>query len=114
MIELYNYRSIYYHSRKLWNWYAYSWNRNAYDGKIKNAYIGLFISLFVIVGLYFLSPLGSLNMINIINPLTYRDPTMIITGTSSFPYSIGMIVLLIYNVLFFVLNRKVFNVNYYE
>lgn len=81
---------------------------------IKNAYIGLFISLFVIVGLYFLSPLGSLNMINIINPLTYRDPTMIITGTSSFPYSIGMIVLLIYNVLLFVLNRKVFNENYYE
>lgn len=79
---------------------------------IKNAYIGLFISLFVIVGLYFLSPLGSLNMINIINPLTYRDPTMIITGTSSFPYSIGMIVLLIYNVLLFVLNRKVFNENY--
>lgn len=31
---------------------------------IKNAYIGLFISLFVIVGLYFLSPLGSLNMIS--------------------------------------------------
>ena len=81
---------------------------------IKNAYIGLFISLFVIAGLYFLSPLGSLNMINIINPLTYRDPTMIITGTSSFPYSIGMIVLLIYNVLFFVLNRRVFDENYYE
>ena len=81
---------------------------------IKNAYIGLFISLFVIAGLYFLSPLGSLNMINIINPLTYRDPTMIITGTSSFPYSIGMIVLLICNVLLFVLNRKVFNENYYE
>lgn len=81
---------------------------------IKNAYIGLFISLFVIAGLYFLSPLGSLNMINIINPLTYRDPTMIITGTSSFPYSIGTIVLLIYNVLFFVLNRRVFDENYYE
>lgn len=53
-------------------------------------------------------------MINRMNPLTYRDPTMIITGTSSFPYSIGMIVLLIYNVLLFVLNRKVFNENYYE
>lgn len=53
-------------------------------------------------------------MINIINPLTYRDPTMIITGTSSFPYSIGTIMLLIYNVLLFVLNRKVFNENYYE
>ena len=53
-------------------------------------------------------------MINIINPHTYRDPTMIITETSSFPYSSGMIILLIYNVLLFVLNRKVFNENYYE
>lgn len=80
---------------------------------IKNAYIGLFVSLFMVAGLYFLSPLGSLNMINIINPLTYRDPTMIITGTSCFPYSIGIIVLLIYNILFYVLNRKVFNKKYY-
>ena len=80
----------------------------------KNAYFSLALTLFIVGALYFLSPLGTTNIFNIMNPLTYRDPTMIITGTSCYPYSIGMIVLTVYNLMFYFVGKYIFKKNYYK
>ena len=79
----------------------------------KNSYFGLFFLLLLLLILCLLSPLGSSNMLNMINPITYRDPTMIITGTSCFPYSIGMIVLFSYNLILYALGKFIFKKKFY-
>ena len=80
----------------------------------QNAYFSFILTLLIVALLYFLSPLGSTNLFNIINPLTYRDPTMIITGTSCYPYSVGMIVLSIYNLMLYFFGKYIFQRNFYK
>lgn len=79
----------------------------------KNAYVALTINLLVILLLIYLSPQTSMDTYNIFNPLTYRDPGLQVMGTSYYPWSIGMCVMVAYNIGLYILNKLQFKVRWY-
>lgn len=81
---------------------------------IKNAYIALITNIAVILILIMISPLPSMNLFNVINPLTYRDPIVNVMGTSYFPWLAGMLVMIFYNIVLFICNKIVFSHQYYD
>ena len=80
---------------------------------IKNPYLAMVVNIGIILLLILISPLPSMNFMNTFNPLTYRDPGMNVMGTSYFPWSAGMLVVLAYNVILYVCNKIVFARKYY-
>lgn len=79
----------------------------------KNAYLGLTINLMIVLLLIYLSPQSSTAMYNIINPFTYRDPGLLVMGTSYYPWSIGMLVITVYNVGLYLINKILLKFKWY-
>ena len=68
---------------------------------IKNKYLALLIFLVTLGLLSFASPIGNTQMINTLNPMSYRDFGMNLLGTSYFGYFAGIAVLAIYCIVMY-------------
>ena len=68
---------------------------------IKNKYLALLIFLVILGLLVFASPLGNVQLINTLNPMSYRDFGMNLLGTSYFGCFSGIIVLGIYCIVMY-------------
>lgn len=76
--------------------------------QIKNPFVVLIVNIVLIVLLKIITPLGNTSILNIVNPMSYCDPSLNIMGTSYFPWFAGVVVLMIENIIIYFLNNKLF------
>lgn len=68
---------------------------------IKNKYLSLLMFLVALGILAFSSPIGNMQIMNTVNPMSYRDFGMNLLGTSYFGYFAGIAVLTIYCIVMY-------------
>lgn len=81
---------------------------------IRNPYLALTINIMVILFLIVCCPLTSMNILNVMNPLAYRDPLMNVIGTSYYPWIAGVVVVIIYNIILYFSNKFAFSYRCYD